>query len=57
MGTDDGGFGGGGGGFAAVSLSTLLPQADNRRARMMGDIRSITTHVRQDLQDVTGFTG
>jgi len=43
MGTDDGGGFGGGGGFADVSVITLPPQAgsSNRRAKMMGEIRSI----------------
>jgi hypothetical protein len=52
-GTDDGGFGGGGG-FAAVSVITLPPHAGSskRRAKMMGEIRSITKSLGQDLQDV-----
>src|SRR6185369_8186734 len=41
----EGGFGGGGGGLAEVSVMTLPPQAEMRRARIMGEIRSITALV------------
>jgi hypothetical protein len=57
IGTDEGGFGGGGG-FADVSVITLPPHegSDSRRAKIMGEIRSIRKSLGQDLQNFSEFT-